>query len=150
MTSFNINMWSYQYNKSHYGDKAAIKRMFILNQFPGSVWRWRTFLDLWSLRSNIPTLGTLRTRYFGHRVASLVLVTYLANHEHGLYSPTRYRIIEIGIPGINLRRSLYRLRLIMGISIPIWPRLFNEYTPWCIQWYVYTLYTGVCTLQVSD
>ena len=37
----------------------------------------------------------------------------------GLYSLSRRRLISIGIPNINLRRSSDRLRFIMGIPIPV-------------------------------
>ena len=44
----------------------------------------------------------------------------------GLYSLRRRRLINIGIPIINLRRSSDRLRLMMGIPIPVRRRLFSE------------------------
>ena len=40
-------------------------------------------------------------------------------HHQGLYSLRRRRLIGIGIPIINLRRSSDRLRFIMGIPIPV-------------------------------
>ena len=43
----------------------------------------------------------------------------------GLYS-LRRRLISIGIPIINLRRSLDLLRFIMGIPIPVRRRLLSE------------------------
>ena len=43
----------------------------------------------------------------------------------GLHALRRHRLIGIGIPIINLRRSPDRLRFIMGISISV--RLFSEY-----------------------
>ena len=44
----------------------------------------------------------------------------------GLYSLRRRRLISIGIPIINLRRSWDRLRFIMGIPIPVRRRLLSE------------------------
>ena len=44
----------------------------------------------------------------------------------GLYSLRRRRLISIGIPIINLRRSSDRLRFIMGIPIPVRRRLHSE------------------------
>ena len=44
----------------------------------------------------------------------------------GLYSLRRRRLISIGIPIINLRRSSDRLRFIMGIPIPVRRRLLSE------------------------
>ena len=44
----------------------------------------------------------------------------------GLYSLRRRRLINIGIPIINLRRSSDRLRFIMGIPIPVRRRLLSE------------------------
>ena len=44
----------------------------------------------------------------------------------GLYSLWRRRLISIGIPIINLRRSSDRLRFIMGIPIPVRRRLLSE------------------------
>ena len=44
----------------------------------------------------------------------------------GLYSLRRRRLISIGIPIINLRRSSDRLRFIMGIPIPVRQRLLSE------------------------
>ena len=44
----------------------------------------------------------------------------------GLYSLRRRRLISIGIPIINLRRSPDRLRFIMGIPIPVRRRLHSE------------------------
>ena len=48
----------------------------------------------------------------------------------GLYSLRRRRLISIGIPMINLRRSSDRLRFIMGIPIPVRRRLLSEWRPW--------------------
>ena len=47
----------------------------------------------------------------------------------GLYSLRRCRLISIGIPIINLRRSSDRLRFIMGIPIPVRRRLLSEKRP---------------------
>ena len=47
----------------------------------------------------------------------------------GLYSLRRRRLISIGIPIINLRRSSDRLRLIIGIPIPVRRRLLSESRP---------------------
>ena len=44
----------------------------------------------------------------------------------GLYSLRRRRLVSIGIPIINLRRSSDRLMFIMGIPIPIRRRLLSE------------------------
>ena len=44
----------------------------------------------------------------------------------GLYSLSRRRLINIGVPVINLRRSSDRLRFIMGIPIPVRRRLLPE------------------------
>ena len=44
----------------------------------------------------------------------------------GLYSLRRRRLISIGIPIINLRRSSDRLRFIMGIPIPVRRCLLSE------------------------
>ena len=44
----------------------------------------------------------------------------------GPYSLRRRRLISIGIPIINLRRSSDRLRFIMGIPIPVRRRLLSE------------------------
>ena len=44
----------------------------------------------------------------------------------GLYSLRRRRLISIGIPIINLRRSSDRLRFIMGIPIPVRRHLLSE------------------------
>ena len=49
----------------------------------------------------------------------------------GLYSLRKHRLISIGIPIINLRRSSDRLRFIMGIPIPVRRRLLSEYSPRC-------------------
>ena len=46
--------------------------------------------------------------------------------NQGLYSLRRHRLISIGIPIINLRRSSDRLRFIMGIPIPVRRRLLSE------------------------
>ena len=43
----------------------------------------------------------------------------------GLYSLRRRRLISIGIPIINLRRSSDRLRFFMGIPIPVRRRLLS-------------------------
>ena len=47
----------------------------------------------------------------------------------GLCSLRRRRLISIGIPIINLRRSSDRLRFIMGIPIPIRGHLLSEKRP---------------------
>ena len=47
-------------------------------------------------------------------------------HHQGLYSLRRRRLISIGNPIINLRRSSDRLRFIMGIPIPVRRRLLSE------------------------
>ena len=44
---------------------------------------------------------------------------FLMDTTQGLYSLRRCRLISIGIPIIKLRRSLDRLRFIMGIPIPV-------------------------------
>ena len=44
----------------------------------------------------------------------------------GLYSLRRRRLISIGIPILNLRRSWDRLRFIMGIPITVRRRLLSE------------------------
>ena len=49
----------------------------------------------------------------------------------GLYSLRRRRLISIGIPIINLRRSSDRLRFIMWIPIPVRRRFLSEQRPWC-------------------
>ena len=56
----------------------------------------------------------------------------IQNHQWdlGLYSLRRHCLISIGIPIINLRRSIDRLRFIMGIPLPIRQRLFSEQRPW--------------------
>ena len=46
--------------------------------------------------------------------------------KQGLYSLRRHRLISIGIPIINLKRSSDRLRFIMGIPIPVRRRLLCE------------------------
>ena len=46
--------------------------------------------------------------------------------SHVIYSLRRHRPIGVGIPIINLRRSLDRLRYIMGIPIPVRRRLYSE------------------------
>ena len=48
----------------------------------------------------------------------------------GLYSLRRRRLISIGIPIINMRRSSDRLRFIMGIPIPVRRRRLSEWRPW--------------------
>ena len=47
----------------------------------------------------------------------------------GLYSLRRRRLISIGIPIVNLRRSSDRLRFIMGIPIPVRRRLLVNRGP---------------------
>ena len=49
-----------------------------------------------------------------------------AGGGQALYSLRRRRLISIGIPIINLRRSSDRLRFIMGIPIPVRRRLLSE------------------------
>ena len=44
----------------------------------------------------------------------------------GLCSPRRHRVIGIGIPILNLRRSSDRLRFIMGVPIPVKHSPFSE------------------------
>ena len=56
--------------------------------------------------------------------------TVLTYWHLGLYSLRIRRLISIGIPIINLRRSSDRLRFITGIPIPVRRRLLSEYRPW--------------------
>ena len=49
-----------------------------------------------------------------------------AAETQDLYSLKRRRLISIGIPIINLRRSSDRLRFIMGIPIRVRRRLLSE------------------------
>ena len=58
---------------------------------------------------------------FLYNRASCMLVMY-----QGLYSLKRRRLISLGIPIINLRRSSDRLRFIMGIPIPVRRHLLSE------------------------
>ena len=75
----------------------------------------------------------------GHSEVSvnIALMTHPRTHQlwldtqQGLYSLRRRRLISIGIPIINLRRSSDRLRFIMGIHIPVRPRILCESRPWC-------------------
>ena len=59
--------------------------------------------------------GSPNKLWYEHMIAQL-----------GLYSLRRRRLIGIGIPIINPRRSSDRLRFIMGIPIPVRRRLFSE------------------------
>ena len=66
-------------------------------------------------------------------VAPLHWRAHLASHLtgdsascQGFYPVRRRRLISIGIPIINLRRSSDRLRFIMGIPIPVRRRLLCE------------------------
>ena len=52
-----------------------------------------------------------------------MLCLQLSHWPLGIYSLRRRRLISIGIPIINLRRSSDRLRFIMGIPIPVRRRL---------------------------
>ena len=47
-----------------------------------------------------------------------------------LYSTSRHHIIGAGIPIINLRRSLDRLRFILGIPLPVRRRILSKSMPW--------------------
>ena len=59
----------------------------------------------------------------------------------GLYSLRRRRLISIGIPIINLRRSSDRLRFVMGIPIPVRRRLLSEKRPWVKKAQIITFYS---------
>ena len=58
-------------------------------------------------------------------------VTVMLHCGQGLHSTRRYRLIGIGIPIINLRRSSDRLGFIMGIPISARWDLFSEQRPSC-------------------
>ena len=73
----------------------------------------------------IEKMMLLITTSMGHRI-SLKWCLWLVWRIQGLYSLTRRRLISIGIPIINLRRSSDRLRFIMGIPIPVRRRLLSE------------------------
>ena len=60
------------------------------------------------------------------KVDSVPIMTESYRKPQGLYSLRRRRLISIGIPIINLRRSSDRLRFIMGIPIPVRRRLLSE------------------------
>ena len=47
----------------------------------------------------------------------------LMHIPQGLYSLRKHRLVDIGIPITNLRRSSDRLRFVMGIPIPTRQRL---------------------------
>ena len=67
-----------------------------------------------------------RRHYFKNTNIGKCIVTRMAIPMQGLYSLRRRRLISIGIPIINLRRSSGRLRFIMGIPIPVRRRLLSE------------------------
>ena len=64
------------------------------------------------------------------RLTTLFAVAWMTKRKSlcslSLYSLKRRRLISIGIPIINLRRSSDRLRFIMGIPIPVRRRLLSE------------------------
>ena len=75
------------------------------------------------------TLYLQRTVRSAQRRHSAEIINQQWYHEsqiQGLYSLRRHRLISIGIPIINLRRSSDRLRFIMGIPIPVRRRLLSE------------------------
>ena len=94
------------------------------------IWQ-RSFLDLechknWLiLRSTWIHISTSSQKQFDTPKGQTVM-TVVHSSPHGLYSLRRRRLISIGIPIINLRRSSDRLRFIMGIPIPVRRRLFSE------------------------
>ena len=74
-------------------------------------------------------LSTLQDGGDGHVLRIHYSVTLHGNRPVrflGLYSLRRRRLISIGSPIINLRRSSDRLRFIMGIPIPVRRRLLGE------------------------
>ena len=93
----------------------------------------------------VAILGLARSRLWGNRARSVTsprfrskrTILFMAlcwrlnsckeagGSNQGLYSLRRRRLISIGIPIINLRRS-DRLRFIMGILIPVRRRLLSE------------------------
>ena len=76
----------------------------------GSARRAWTFLKVWTTNSHTTEIGSI----------------LLGSKHQGLYSLWRRRLISIGIPIINLRRSSDRLRFIVGIPIPVRRRLLSE------------------------
>ena len=82
--------------------------------------RWSIEVNMDTQRSHIcPCIYN----YIHHYVQCIPTGT---TYNQGLYSLRRRRLISIGIPIINLRRSSDRLRSIMGIPIPVRRRLLSE------------------------
>ena len=69
---------------------------------------------------------TVRSAQRRHSAENINQQWYHESQIQGLYSLRRHRLISIGIPIINLRRSSDRLRFIMGIPIPVRRRLLSE------------------------
>ena len=92
------------------------------------MWRDLTWFDVTSsneLRETWSKIGQRDGGLMAAGIKSQPIVTQL-----GLYLLRRRRLISIGIPIINLRRSSDRLRFIMGIPIPVRRRLLSEKRPW--------------------
>ena len=89
-------------------------------------WKWALSVEIYNTRfrmTNYPIFSIVTTVFYwlctrwGITVREVTL---------GLYSLRRRRLISIGIPIINLRRSSDRFRFIMGIPIPVRRRLLSE------------------------
>ena len=112
-----------------------------------SGWRWPFCLGLNVLSYGYPYCKNLRWRHvsvitwpqatiliaahfflfvFRNGMTSIPGHGVPVKRKQGLYSLRRRRLISIGIPIINLTRSLDRLRFIMGIPIPVRRRPLSE------------------------
>ena len=81
----------------------------------------------WSIEVNMDTQRSrICPRIYNYIHLYVQCIPTGTTYNQGLYSLRRRRLISIGIPIINLRRSSDRLRFIMGIPIPVRRRLLSE------------------------
>ena len=82
-------------------------------------WMAKIIIDILNT-TNVSTRVSIRVRSTCPRVRIQI------QKMQGLYSLRIRRLISIGIPIINMRRSSDHLRFIMGITIPVRRRLVNR------------------------
>ena len=99
---------------------------------------WQGNYDLQNINITCPTMVSLSSWQSQGRGCLFVVILQVRlvfrwwwrsswpRIQLGLYLLRRHRLISIGIPIINLRRSSDCLRFIMGISIPVRRRLLSE------------------------
>ena len=99
---------------------------FFLENYNVSTWNTRYTFWMAKIITDILNTTNVSTRVSIRVRSTCPRVRIQIQKMQGLYSLRIRRLISIGIPTINMRRSSDRLRFIMGITIPVRRRLVNR------------------------